>query len=1092
MIRYWLLVPLLCGLACQNQGEEDDSDSELDPICFELLDAAETGLAYESFIRESVTNNYFLFNYLYAGGGVAIADFDGNGLEDVYFISPASANALFYNEGSFTFRQNTTAATLALEGLTKTGVTIVDINQDGRPDIYQCVTAEPGRDAANRLLVNQGDGNFIEAAAEYGLALENQSTSAAFFDMDKDGDLDVYITSRPVDYRQHTQVRIRQVGDKRVRIVEPEYPIESDILLENRDGKYVDVSSAAGISNRTFSLSVSVADFNSDGWPDMYVANDYIEPDQLYINQQDGTFVDEADSRLHHMAHSTMGADFGDLDRDGRPEIMTLDMLPDGHYRQMTNGTAMMQQRYHTLIDYGYGKQIARNMLQTSNLDGSYSEVACLADVYKTDWSWGPLFFDADNDGWDDIYITNGFSKDVSNSDFNSYTFDSLKRAGFSNQDLLAILEMMPSQKLPNYLYHNHGKFDFEEVAQQVGLGQSTMSNGAAYVDLNNDGRIDLVTHNIHDPAFIYKNCSPLQSFLKIELRGTAPNRDAVGARVRISTADGFQEKTLQPTRGFYSSQSKRLHFGLNDASTINTVEVWWPNDQYSRTTNVPASQMLIMEQAAATTSPELAAQQTAPCKVQLTELDFRHQENEFSHFNQSPLLYREFDEEGPCLAVADVNGDGLDDFYLGASVGSTGVLGIQQQDGGFKAQILAFAQDQDFEDGAAVFFDANGDGAPDLFIGSAGAVALGAALKNRLYINDGRGNFKQQSSAIPDEYLHTSAALAIDLDADGDLDLLVANHSNPLNFPEQEPNSIYINDNGSFTVMPQPAAAWRDAGMINALLLADLRGDNAQQIIAAGEWTEILVFEVASGGNVALVPDLFASAGKGLWMSLAAGDIDNDGDEDIIAGNWGLNSRFTASADKPLTLSAKDLDNNGKREAIVFGYKGGDVSLPYVRREDLAKQAPMFAKRFPRFAAYAKTDRAGILGATEASSLFEVSNLQSVALINEGSSYRAVALPRSSQVSPVNAIALVDREAGTGPELFVAGNLYETEIHGGPLDASQGQVLRWATSDHFQLDAQWAGWAKGNVRAAAQVRTPTGSAMLVARNEGPLTLVRL
>jgi len=1014
-LLFLLIAIAFIGASCSSEQQHEAVSSS----AFELLTPEQTGISFVGDIKEDPTRNYFLYNYIYIGGGLAAADFNNDGLEDLYVVSNADSSHLYINEGDFRFRNVTATSNTHLAGLLKTGVTIVDINQDGLPDIYQCVTGELSSDRKNRLLVNNGDLTFTERAEEYGLALENPSTSAAFLDYDRDGDLDVYVINRPVDYRQNDHVKVHEVDGKVQRVTLPSDPIESDALLANVNGKYEDVSVTAGIQNRAFSLSLAVSDFNEDGWPDVYVANDYIEPDMLYINQKDGTFAEQAEQWFAHMPHFSMGCDVGDLNGDGKDELLTVDMLAEGHYRQMTNASVMDFRRYSTLLGYGYGKQIMRNMLQTGNGNGTFSEVACFSDVYKTDWSWGPLFFDFNNDGKKDIFISNGFMRDVSDKDFASYTLDSLKQAGLNSKDIMTALELMPSEKQANYLYENQGGLNFANVTTQEGLGQPTFSNGSIYADFNT-------------------------------------------------------------TRGFMSAQSQKLHIGLGEKRKVDRVVVEWPDGTASSYSGIQVDQLLVVRQEQGTVSIDATKSTGNGVLSSGKQLSLKHEENVFQHFEEAPLLYRSFAAEGPITAVGDVNGDGLDDIYFGASIGFGGSLAIQQQDGSFRYDKTPFAADDIHEDGAAHFFDADQDGDLDLYVGSSGVANHGEvnSLQDRLYLNQ-NGKLIKQTGKLPAKNYHTSAVTSVDLDADGDLDLVVAHFANLNNYPEQEPNLVYVNEGGNF-IQGQDALlpSWKDMGMVQALTSIQLDGNVA--LAAAGEWTPIVLFKSSGSGFVSSEIE----GSTGLWFSLAAIDADGDGDQDLIAGNIGLNTRFEATPDAPLILTGLDFDNNQQRDPLIFGKKGTDTYWPYSRREEVTKQVPAFAKRFPRFKAYARADMDAFLGDQKQLEDFRAGHLASKLLVNEGGSFRMQPLPEQVQYSALRGVAVLDVNADGVEDAICVGNIYGMELGGGALDAGKGVVLLGNRSNPLSETAiRGEFFAQGDTRSASVLKGGGKPRVLVTRN---------
>lgn len=1089
--RLSFLVLLFAGCGA-DQGQDTATSST---AAFELLSPAHTGISFVGDIKEDPTRNYFLYNYIYIGGGLAAADFNNDGLEDLYVVSNTDSSHLYINEGDFRFKNVTAGSNAHLAGLLKTGVTIVDINQDGLPDIYQCVTGELTSDRKNRLLVNNGDLTFTDRAEEYGLALENPSTSAAFLDYDRDGDLDVYVINRPVDYSQNDKVKLEDVDGKLQRITLPQDPLESDALLANINGKYQNISAQAGIQNRAFSLSLAVSDFNEDGWPDVYVANDYIEPDLLYINQQDGTFSEEASTWFSHMPHFSMGSDVGDLDGDGKDELLTLDMLSDGHYRQMKNATVMDFRRYSTLLGYGYGKQVMRNMLQTNNGNGTFSEVACFADVYKTDWSWGPLFFDYDNDGKKDIFISNGFMRDVSDLDFTRYTIDSLKQAGLNASNLMTALKLMPSKKQSNYLYKNEGGLTFDNVTTIEGLSQPTFSNGSIYADFNNDGRLDLAVHNNQDPVFVYANKTTGGHHIQVQLEGEEGNVDAVGAKVLVYSNGEVFTARAQPTRGFMSAQSQILHIGLGDKTKVDRVIVEWPNGSTSSYGGVQIDQLLVAKQENGNVGSDSKNVSSSGVLEEGIQLSLKHEENPFQHFEEAPLLYRSFAAEGPISAVGDVNGDGLDDVYFGASLGFGGSLAYQRKDGSFTYDAKPFTGDKIHEDGAAHFFDSDLDGDLDLYIGSSGVANHGDAssLQDRLYINE-NGTLRKTVGKLPTKKYHTSAVASMDVDRDGDLDLIVAHFGNLNNYPEQEPNEVYVNEGGSF-IQGQDALleGWKDLGMVQALLLVDVKGNGNPSLFAAGEWMAITQFEPTGSGYAIVKGENGLDGSSGFWYSLALIDADADGDQDIIAGNLGLNTRFEASPSAPLLLAGIDLDDNNQRDPIIFGKKGTASYWPYTRREELTKQVPAFAKTYPRFVKYAKADMNEILGVNANEDFPKVEQLDSKLLLNEGGVFRMISLPDEVQYTALRGIAVLDVNADGVEDAVCVGNIYDMEMHGGSLDAGIGSVLIGHRQHPLTSSApRGQFFAQGDTRSARVVNGAGKPQVLVTRNNGYASLHRV
>ncbi len=743
MRNYIFYSYLLLLSSCQT------SSSDVNDPLFRLLDAKETGINFTNQLEEDPTYNIFDFAYIYNGSGAGIGDFNRDGLPDLYLVSIRGANQLYINKGDFEFEDITLSAGVAAEEGVKSGVSIVDVNGDGWLDIYQCRTGVSPADCRNALFINNGDLTFTEQAEAYGLTVQAPTTNANFFDYDLDGDLDVYVVNHLLEFDQSNDIRAKLEDGQVVKNNFPEHAIETDRLLRNNgDGTFTDATGQAGLFNRAFGLSATVSDFNEDGFPDIYLANDFIEADAMYINNGDGTFTDEINRYLKHTSNSSMGSDIADVNNDGLQDIMVLDMMPPHNARQKQLKVMMENSLWQLLEKYDYGLQLMRNTLQLNNGNETFSDIACLAGVHATDWSWAPLMMDYDNDGLRDIFITNGYRRDFTDMDFASYVFPEIAGQTLSFEEAIS---KIPSNQLRNFLFRNTGDLRFTDMAADWGLDQETFSNGAAFADFDRDGDLDLVVVNLDDPVYIYQNQADqlANHYLQVELEGTTQNTQGVGAKVVIHCGEDILIQELTPTRGFVSSVEHLIHFGLGERTLVDRLEIQWWDDRRQVMENVPADQRLLLRHREA----DLEGKEEQLARASLFEewedsgLNFRHVENNFYDFDANSLLPHRLSLYGPALATADVNSDGLMDVYVGGASGQVAALYLQQTTGRFvQNDVPAFEENRVFEDVDAVFFDADADGDQDLYVVSGGnhAQAKASIYQDRLYLNNGRGVFER------------------------------------------------------------------------------------------------------------------------------------------------------------------------------------------------------------------------------------------------------------------------------------------------------------------------------------------------------------
>ncbi|MEY3368245.1 MAG: hypothetical protein RI973_1400 [Bacteroidota bacterium] len=1107
------LALLLILTSCKKDtasGPSSETVVNPDTARFQLLSPEQTGVKFSNNITESFQDNILINSYLYNGGGVAVLDVNNDGLPDLYFSATQEPNRLFLNKGNLQFEDITEKAGVAAPNGVKTGVTVVDINADGWQDLYVCRSGmAPTEDRANLLFVNNGDLTFTEQAKSYNLDDRSASNHANFFDYDLDGDLDVYILNHPVAFKEVNKISARQEGNEYVRISDPRDEWESDKLFRNEgNGKFTDVSSRVGISNRAWGLSVTVSDFNRDGFPDIFVGNDYIEPDILYINDKKGGFSVQTERYFRHLSNHTMGVDIADFNNDELVDLVGLDMIAEDNQRQKELMTTMLLERYNNLIRFHYGHQIMRNVLQVNtgaspdDHGSPFSDIGVLSGVSNTDWSWSPLLADLDNDGLKDLYITNGYRRDISNLDYLNYTVDSvMQRGGLSPSNFKTIddyLKLIPSQPLRNYAFKNMDGLNFRNMSLHWGMPELSYANGSAYADLDTDGDLDLIVNQIHGDVMIYKNKTSGRSnsnWLQVKLKGDGRNPAGTGAKVRIEYAGGKRQyQELTPTRGFFSASEHLLHFGLGPVSTVDKVEVLWPGGKRVQTMeNVATNQRITLDYANSKPGSWKEKEKAKPLfnKQQVKGVEFRHQEDEFIDFNRERLIPHKFSDLGPAVAVADVNGDGLEDFYIGGARDQAGALFLQRKDGSFqRGSDAVWAQDASYEDLDCVFFDTDGDKDLDLYVVSGGSTydAGSANYQDRLYINDGKGQFsKAQAGALPEIRASGSCVAVNDMDGDGDMDLVAGGLVTPGKYPVAPQTCLLKNNGGKFAeVCAEVAPALKELGMIRDLDWEDLDGDGKAELIVAGEWLPITIFRNNAGKLSDATAEFGFSGTEGWWNCLTVADMDSDGDKDLVAGNLGYNSRLKASAAEPLKLFAKDFDGNGSIDPILAYYNGGKL-YPLALRDMIIKQLPFLKKKFVRYGVYGKATLEEVFSDSELSDAqsFEAKTFASTYFENNQGKFTAKPLPAQVQLSPVNEILAGDFNKDGKPDLLLAGNSYSSDVESGRYDAGSGLLLAGDGKGNFSaiLPAESGFWAVGVVRDMAPVKLANGKSLILVVN---------
>ena len=1052
-------------------------------------------------IRETEEFNVLNYAYLYNGGGVAIGDINNDQLPDIYFTGNLVASRLYLNQGNLRFVEIADKAGVTAEGLWNTGTVMADVNADGYLDIYVCRSAAriPAR-RRNLLFINNQDLTFTERAEEYGLDDPSYSTHAAFFDYDCDGDLDAFILNHSLDqyagFSDQLNDLKKQRGDQ-----------YSDKLFRNDGNHYTDISEQAGLINNVvgFGLGLAVVDVNADNFPDLYISNDYNEEDYLYVNQGDGTFRECLREAMGHVSLSSMGNESGDLNNDLRPDIISLDMLPENPYDYKMSIGPEHFDKYNRLLSMGFYFQTLRNMLQLNNGNGTFSEIGQLAGIPATYWSWAPLLADYDNDGWKDLFISNGYGKNYLDMDVIGFVVDEKLMAQRENRQLVSLdlLSKIPDLMSHNYAYKNNGDFTFSNVSDEWGFEGRTLSNGTAYGDLDNDGDLDLVINNIDDFAQIYRNNSESlvsNNFIKVQLKGRNGNTYGIGSKVIVKTQMQSQYQELMPSRGYQSSMNPELLFGLGDHSMVDSLIVIWPDSSVQELVDISANQTLVLLQGEA---KKTVIQQQSAIPI-FTEspsdlgINFTHHENEFADFRLDKLIPRGLSGKGPGVAKGDINKDGLEDLYLGGGKGQSGELYLQQPDGVFFIkQIKDFEMDSMYEDTDALFFDVDGDGDLDLFVTSGGITYNDKEyLQDRLYINEGQANFRKAEKAMPGMETSNSCVTAADIDGDLDLDLFVGGQIIPGSYPVA-PRSYLLRNNGKgkFTdITLEICKNLMNPGMVNDAVFTDINQDAKPDLVLAGEWMEIKVFLNENGFlNENKTNGLENS--PGWWNSVTADDFDLDGDIDLVAGNMGLNNSFNASLENPLHLFYGDFDNNGKMDPIMTYSINGIRTLAF-SRDELINQVNSFSSKFPDYNSYAVLEERNILtvlNISECDSL-TVTNFQSTVFLNDGKgNFINIPLPVQAQFSPVYSIYSTDINGDKYPDMILGGNQSNTRVSTGKFDALYGLVLIGKGDGHFSpMDPVRSGIKViGDIRAITGLQNRYGQYILFALNNGETILYR-
>ncbi|MBZ9631718.1 FG-GAP-like repeat-containing protein [Salegentibacter sp. LM13S] len=1085
--------------SCKQEEDVTMSESSENEI-FRNISSGDSAIDFSNNLTETDSLNYFNYSYIYMGGGVSAGDINNDGLIDLYFTGNQVPNKLYLNKGNLEFEDITEAAGVAGDHRWYTGVTMADVNGDGYLDIYLSVGGkyEPKN---NQLFINNGDGTFEEKAKEYGLDDPGNSVQATFFDYDKDGDLDVYIANYPPTRFDSPNF----IYDYKMKNVSD---LESDHLLRNDGVKFTDVTDEAGVRSFGLSLSATVGDLNNDGWPDIYISNDFSSPDFLYMNNGDGSFREVVKETTSHTSFFGMGVDIADYNNDGNLDIYQVDMSAKDNRRKKANMASMNPDLFWSTVDAGFHYQYMQNTLQTNtgifkDENPFFADLARITGSASTDWSWGPLFADFNNDGHKDLFVTNGTRREINNNDY----FNSLKETRMEEENQLEKSLNIPSEKIDNFMFQNNGDLSFEIANEKWGIEYEGWSNGVVYADLDNDGDLEIVTNNIDDHAFLFENTSSENNnFVQISFEGNDKNRFGLGARAYVMTNDTEQMQELTLSRGFQSSVAPQLHFGLAKTEVIDEIKIVWPDGKVESLKDVEANQRLTFNH---TDASEITQKKVAERDLLFATIEdsasfpqHQHIENEFDDFKNEILLPHRTSTFGPGIAVGDLNGDGKEDFFIGASSTYEAGLYFQTAMGFEKQQSPAFEQDKKFEDLGALIFDANDDGHNDIYVVSGGNEFKPDSkyLQDRLYINDGKGNFERDEAALPEMRTSGSRVYQADFDKDGKKDLLVLGRLVPGHYPSPAKSYILKNvgEDGKAKyrdITKNIAPEFQSLGMATSAEIVDIDNDGWEDIVVVGEWMPIRVFKNSEMGFTEITQELGLADTTGWWWSVKAGDFDNDGDLDFIVGNLGRNYKYTANEDETFDIYFNDFDENDKQD-IVLSYYNDGKKYPLRGRECSSQQMPGIKNKFPDYESFSTATLEDVYTEKELENSlhYQVKSFASVYLENRDGKFVKHELPAAAQISSINQILVEDYDGDGYLDALIAGNLFWSEVETTRNDAGYGMFLKGDGNGNFQdiTPAESGFFLPGDVKDMKTISVGDRKFILTAKNDDYMQFIKV
>jgi len=1091
----FIVILLIFGCA------KKDNDIVVNEVLFTKLEAQNTKVFFNNTLVETDSLNYFKYTSIYMGGGISVGDINNDGLVDLFFTGNQVENKLYLNKGNITFEDISSQSNTQGDSRWYTGTTMVDVNNDGYLDIYCSVAGKSGN-KKNQLFLNNKDNTFTEAAEKYGIADEGNSIQATFFDYDNDGDLDMYLANYPISHPSTPNMiyknRMDNVND-----------LESDKLYRNDGDIFTDVSEEAGVKNYSFSIGIAAADINNDGWLDLYVSNDYSIPDFMYINNQDGTFKEVIKEATNQTAFYGMGVDIADINNDGFLDIFQADMDADSNRRSKANMASMNPRLFYETVLYGFHYQYMHNCLQLNsgymeNGVPKFSNISRLTGTSSTDWSWAPLFADFDNDSHKDLFVSNGTRKEINNKDF-------FKKIGKKEYDKLSLVEkskQIPSEKIDNFMFKNLGGLEFKKVNQDWGIQHKGFSNGAVYADLDNDGDLEIILNNIDEEAVIFQN-NTSNNYLKIQFKGTITNQHGLGSRA-IVYADGKQQiQELTLTRGFQSSVAPELHFGLDQTTKIDSVKIIWNDGKTSTQKDITANQTLVVKYDEATpktqhpipaTASGVEMQTLFTTNTTLSE-SIKHRENDYDDFATQVLLPHKMSTLGPAVAKADVNKDGLEDIFLGGSFGLISSLYLQTEDGFEPQKTTAFDADRISEDTGALFYDFDQDGDQDLYVVSGGYefAENSIFLKDRLYINDGTGQFQKDEKAIPANAISGSRAYALDYNKDGKQDILVLGRQTPGKYPY--PTSSYILENISNSEKlkfedntENFAPSLQGIGMATSAIITDFNNDSWEDIIVVGEWMPVTILQNNQGVFENVTEKMQLQETTGWWWSINQGDFDNDGDLDYLIGNNGLNYKYKATEDETFDIYMEDFDKNQKEDIVLSYYDDGE-QYPLRGRQCSSQQVPGIKQKFKNYDEFSTATLIDVYGKKNLENAlhYQIKSFASIYLENTGNGFKIHELPMQTQLSSINQILIDDYDKDGHLDALIAGNLYNSEVETPRNDASYGAFLKGDGKGNFQpMPVTQSGfYTTGDVKDLQQITIGNQSYILSIKNNDFIQFIK-